>query len=212
MKFDKMVEFIAESVVPVGDAAFAAEARPANPEFQKWKQENPGKPTYLFYKAQRAKRAGNATPASLVATPAPMGGSYKELPDTRRTKEAVASFVQHNPDAGFEEVLDAITSQSTEETPLNLDPEVVKSAIADVKAGPVAGEEEPDIENLKKTDLAAKYDRMRQALLKARGLKASPGRRPQSRDVVPDLGDEDELGSMSRKINMRDEPIDPNEL
>ncbi len=207
-----MVDFIAESVVPVGDAAFAAEARPKNPDFQKWKEENPGKPTYLFYKAQRNKKAGNITTSNPVTTPAPMSGNYKELPDTRRTKEAVADFLQHNPDAGFEEILDAITSQSSEETPFNLDPEVVKSAISDIKTGPVASEEEPDIENFKKADLAAKYDRMRQALLKARGLKAGPGRRPLTKDVVPDLGDEDELGSMSRKINMRDEPIDPNEM
>lgn len=212
MKFDEMINSIAELTVPVGDAAFATEARPMNPEFQKWKKENPGKPTYLFYKAQRAKKAGmGAAEPAAPAMPAPTS-SFKELLDTKRTKEAVADFLLHNPGASYEEVMDAIASQDTEETPLNLDPEVVKAAMSDPQTTMSAGDEESDIENIRKSELEAKYDRMRRALMAARGLKAGPGRRATPKEPVADIGDEDDMGFGRRGINMRDEPIDPNEL
>lgn len=172
MKFNETVEYIAENLTPVT----AEMARPKNPEFQKWKEENPGKPTYLFYKAQRAKKtAGTAEPVAAPA--AASAGTYKELPDTKRTKEAVAEFMQFNPDAGFEEVLDAVTQQSTEETPLNLDPGVVKAAMDEIQGISAPEVSEPDLGDIKKTDLADRYERMRQALYKARGLKGTPGRK-----------------------------------
>jgi len=107
-------------------------------------------------------------------------------------------------------VLAAITPQSTEETPLNLDPEIVKSAMITATS---SGEEvaEPSASELKKTDLAVKYDKMRQALYRARGLKAKPGRRVAAKDL--EAGEEEEdYGTSGRRISMRDEPIDPNEL
>lgn len=212
MKFDTAVNFIAENLTPVATEM----ARPVNPEFQKWKQENPGVPVYKFFKMQRdLKKGATAQPATdtaAVASPEEPAGAqnYKELPDTLRTKEAIANYMAHNPGASYEEVLNAITPQSTEETPLNLDPDVVKSAMAG--AGSDAGDiSEPSATELKKGDLAAKYDRMRQALYKSRGLKVKPGRRAATKDI--DSGDEEEeLGMGGRGINMRDEPIDPNEL
>lgn len=218
MKFDEAINFIAENTVPVA----AEMARPKNPEFQKWKEENPGVPTYKFFKMQRDLKKGTpaATPsdvpaaadvAATVAPEEPAGAQkYKELPDTLRTKEAVANYLAHNPEASYDEVITAIEPQSTEETPLNLDPEVVKSAMT--AAGQGGGEiSEPSAAELKKADLAAKYDRMRQALFRARGLKASPGRKATVKDMEPGE-EEDEYGSAGRGINMRDEPIDPNEL
>jgi len=222
MKFDEMINSIAELTVPVGDAAFATEARPANPELQKWKKENPGKPVYLFYKAQRAKKAGTASArakkagtasASSVVTPVPTTtGIFKELPDTKRTKEAVANILQYNPDATFEEVMEIITSKNTAETPLNLDPEVVKTAMSDPQTAISVGDEDPDIESLRKSELEDRYNRMRHALSAAHGLKAKPGRRATPKEPFADIGDEDDMGFDRRSINMRDEPIDPNEL
>lgn len=211
MKFDTAVNFIAENLAPVKSEM----ARPVNPEFQKWKQENPGVPVYKFFKMQRDLKKGTnfaaPAPGAQVAPKEPAAAqSYKEMPDTLRTKEAVADFMQHNPGASYEDVLAAITPQSTEETPLNLDPEVVKSAMTGV-SGDTGDTSEPDAAELKKADLAAKYDRMRQALYKARGLRAKPGRRAVAKDTEP--GEEEDLGSdTGRGINMRDEPIDPNEL
>lgn len=209
MKFDEVINYIAENTTPVA----AEMARPKNPDFEKWKEENPGVPTYKFFKMQRAKKAGALEPAAASSVPVvqpPATDKYKELPDTLRTKEAVANFIQHNPDASYEEVVAAITPQNTEETPLNLDPEVVTAAIA--AAAPGSGETvEPSAAELKKADLTAKYDRMRQALYRSRGLTAKPGRKAISREVEPGEEEEDFSGS-SRGINMRDEPVDPNEI
>lgn len=211
MKFDEVINYIAENTTPVATEM----ARPKNLEFQKWKEENPGVPTYKFFKMQRDKKAGVApavpeVPVSSPAAAPAMSGKYKELPDTLRTKEAVADYMLHNPNASYEEVVAAITPQSTEETPLNLDPEVITAAIA--AASPGTGDTaEPSAVELKKADLAAKYDRMRQALYRARGLKAKPGRKSPTKDE-PEPGEEDDYGSGGRSINMRDEPVDPNEL
>lgn len=212
MKFDETLQFIAENTVPVAGPV-VSEKRPENPAFAKWKAENPGVPTYKFYKMQRElKKGGKTPPVANLAAPATPADSFKELPDTLRTKEAVADFLQHNPGASFEEVMDAITPQSSEETPLNLDPEVVKSAIASTSGGVSSAEGEPDIESLKKADLASKYEKMRKALYAARGLKSRPGRKPVVKDPEMDVDYDGEEGGMRRGINMRDEPVDPNEL
>lgn len=214
MKFDEAVNYIAENLNPVANEM----ARPVNPEFQKWKQENPGVPVYKFFKMQRAKKAG-IEPVPVVDTPAPVTKvdvsaepKYKDSPATKRTKEAVADFLQHNPGASVEEVISGIEGQNTDETPLNLDPEAVQSAINDFQAEPAGSEEvEPSIDSIRKSELASKYDKMRQALYKARGLKAKPGRRSSAKDEEP--ADEFDLdGGTNRRINMRDEPFDPNEL
>jgi len=211
MKFDEVINYIAENTTPVATEM----ARPKNLEFQKWKEENPGVPTYKFFKMQRDKKAGVApavpeVPVSSPAAAPAMTGKYKELPDTLRTKEAVADYMLHNPNASYEEVAAAIIPQSTEETPLNLDPEVITAAIA--AASPGTGDiAEPSAAELKKADLAAKYDRMRQALYRSRGLKAKPGRKAASKET--DLGDgEEDYSGGGRGINMRDEPVDPNEI
>lgn len=207
MKFDETLQFIAENTMPV-----MAEKRPENPAFKKWKAENPGVPTYKFYKMQRELKKGGEKPP-IANLPAPKGpaGTFKELPDTLRTKEAVADFLAHNPGASFEEILNAITPQSTEETPLNLDPDVIQAAMAGAGSGDISGEVEPDID-FKKTDLDSKYERMRQALYRARGLKGTPGRKATVKEPEMDVDYDGEEGPGRRGINMRDEPIDPNEL
>jgi hypothetical protein len=203
MTFDKLANQINENFMP--------EARKPNPEFQKWKAENPGVPVYKFYKMQRDKKAGlgSSVPIS-EPSEEPEISTLSKDPATERTRLAVADYIAHNPNASVDEIIDAIAIDSTEETPLNLDPAVVK-AIVDQESSM----EEPDIEgpslsDIKKDELSAKYDRMRQALYRARGFKARPGRRGVSRDVE---GEPEEDTPFSRRgINMRDEPFDPNEL
>jgi preprotein translocase subunit SecD len=132
MKFDDAINYIAETTLDL------EMAKPKNPEIEKLVAQ--GMPYYKARNIVNARNGGNTSAAVPAAEPAAM--KYKELPDTLRTKDAVATYLQHNPGATPEEVMSAIGSQNSEETPLNLDPEVVKSAIADAQSD-VGGEMEP---------------------------------------------------------------------
>jgi len=197
MKFDEAINYIAEST-------FELEmAKPRNPEIDKLVAQ--GIPYW------KARNMVNAQKGSAPATPAaaPAGTKYKELPDTLRTKDAVANYLQHNPNATEQEVLAGISSMDSEETPLNLDPEVVKSAMADAQSG--GGEEqEPDIDTIARAEKAAKMARVKDAILRLRGLKSKAGRKPAAR---PEPEEEPgEIDFDEPKIDMRDEPVDPTEL
>lgn len=207
MKFDVLASRINENFVP-------EMARPKNLAFQKWKEENPGVPTYKFFKQQRELKKGSPLSAEpSVSKDAPETATTTDIlskdPATERTRLAVTDFLSHNPNASVDEVIDAIAIDSSEETPLNLDPAVVK-AIIDQETPTVGSEvEEPSAATLKRDELAAKYDRIRQKLLKARGLSAKSGRRPSVKDVEADPEIDDT--AYSSRLDMRDEPVDPTE-
>jgi ribosomal protein S20 len=100
-------------------------------------------------------------------------GSQAEI---ARTEEAVAEFVKYNPNATEQEVIDAIAEKNSEETPLSMDAKVIQTAIEKAKAdaGTETDTSEPDIANLaasEKADKQAKMNRLRQYLLKKKGLK-----------------------------------------
>jgi len=157
MKFDDAINYIAENTLDL------EMAKPKNPEIEKLVAQ--GMP---YWKARQMANKAGATAAPKAAPAAePTGMKYKELPDTLRTKDAVATYLQHNPGATPDEVMAAIGTQNSEETPLNLDPEVVKAAIADAQGGG-GGEMEPEIDpaELRK---AAIRDRMT-----AKGMKVTP--------------------------------------
>jgi hypothetical protein len=93
-----------------------------------------------------------------------------------RTEEAVAEFVKYNPNATEQEVIDAIAEKNSEETPLSMDAKVIQTAIEKAKAdaGTETDTSEPDIANLAASEKAAKQakmNRLRQYLLKKKGLK-----------------------------------------
>ena len=211
MKFDAAINYIAEST-------FELEmAKPKNPAIlaraAELEKQGLSKNTAYAYarKEFNAGKIGGGAPKVSEPAAEPAGVKYKELPDTLRTKDAVANYLQHNPEASPEEVMSAIDSQNSEETPLNLDPEVIKNAIADVRGGEDI-EAEPDPEALRKQELATKYDRVRQALYKMHGLKSK--RKPGRKAIAADEPEEEpgEIDYNEPKINMRDEPIDPTEL
>jgi hypothetical protein len=210
MKFDDAINYIAESTLDT------EMAKPKNPAILAKAAEYEKKglsPATAYAYARKDFLAGKLGDKHVHVEPKaePSAGvKYKELPDTLRTKDAVATYLQHNPEATEEEVVSAVTSQNSEETPLNLDPEVIKTAIADARSeGDI--ESEPDPEALRKQELAAKYDRVRQALYKMHGFKSKkrPGRKVASDEPEEEPG---EIDYNEPKINMRDEPIDPTEL
>ena len=205
MKFDDAINYIAETTLDM------EMAKPKNPEIEKLVAQ--GMP---YWKARQMVNKGSVAPKAAApaaaAAPAEPGVKYKELPDTLRTKDAVATYLQHNPDASEEDVMSAITTQNSEETPLNLDPEVVKAAIADAR--PSGGEEqEPDPAALRKAELAAKYDKVRQALYKMHGFKVKGRPAKRSSEVEPSDDEEPEIvGGTGSGRAYADEPMDPTEL
>jgi hypothetical protein len=156
----------------------------------KFKVEDPNSPTGWAVKGHKTIPDGTPTeapkgPYQKTGTNPNMGrpktapvvttgtGTQAEI---ARTEEAVAEFVKYNPNATEQEVVDAIAEKSTEETPLSLDPKVIQNAMEKVKAdtGTETDSSEPDIANLaasEKADKQAKMNRLRQYLLKKKGLK-----------------------------------------
>jgi hypothetical protein len=207
MKFDEALNYIAESTLDM------EMAKPKNPAILAKAAEYEKKglsPATAYAYARKDFLAGNVsnkkTAASEPVINSNPGVKYKELPDTLRTKDAVANYMQHNPGATEEEVLSVLTSQNSEEAPYNLDPEIVKTAMTDTQSG--GDEQEPDIDTIAQSEKAAKMARVKDALLRMRGLKGKTGRKPVIRDE-PEEEPEELSGS---HVDMRDEPIDPTEL
>jgi len=156
----------------------------------KFKVEDPNSPTGWAVKGH--KTIPDGTPTEAPKGPYQKTGTNPNLgrPKTSpvvstgtstqaeiaRTEEAVAEFVKYNPNATEQEVVDAIAEKSTEETPLSLDAKVIQNAMEKAKAdtGTETDSSEPDIANLAASEKAAKQakmNRLRQYLLKKKGLK-----------------------------------------
>jgi hypothetical protein len=207
MKFDEALNYIAESTLDM------EMAKPKNPAILAKAAEYEKKglsPATAYAYARKDFLAGKVSNKKVAAVEPAIssnpGVKYKELPDTLRTKDAVANYMQHNPGATEEEVLSVLTSQNSEEAPYNLDPEIVKTAMIDTQSG--GDEQEPDIDTIAQSEKAAKMARVKDALLRMRGLKGKVGRKPVVRDE-PEEEPEELSGS---HVDMRDEPIDPTEL
>jgi len=156
----------------------------------KFKVEDPNSPTGWAVKGHKTIPDGTPTeapkgPYQKTGTN-PNMGRPKTLPvvstgtgtqaEIARTEEAVAEFVKYNPNATEQEVVDAVAEKSTEETPLSLDAKVIQNAMEKAKAdaGTETDTSEPDIANLAASEKAAKQakmNRLRQYLLKKKGLK-----------------------------------------
>lgn len=207
MKFDEALNYIAESTLDM------EMAKPKNPAILAKAAEYEKKglsPATAYAYARKDFLAGKVSNKKVAAVEPAIssnpGVKYKELPDTLRTKDAVANYMQHNPGATEEEVLSVLTSQNSEEAPYNLDPEIVKTAMIDTQSG--GDVQEPDIDTIAQSEKAAKMARVKDALLRMRGLKGKVGRKPVVRDE-PEEEPEELSGS---HVDMRDEPIDPTEL
>lgn len=223
MKFDEAINYIAENLTPVASEM----AKPKNPFIVQRAAElekqglSPAtayayaRKEFLKQKGDGAAPAATAEPATASVTAEPaqaQASTFKELPDTLATKSKIAEILTADPQVSDEDVIARIMADAEAGEILNTDADVIKQELSVLRSTP-GGEEiaEPSAAELKKSELAAKYDRMRQALYRARGLKAKPGRKSPTKDE-PEPGEEDDYGSGGRSINMRDEPVDPNEL
>ena len=200
MKFDEAINYIAETTLDM------EMAKPQNPKIQALMAQ--GMP---YWKAR--KLAGNEPAIATNPTIATEPGmtQYRELPDTLRTKDAVAAYMQHNPNATEQEVMAAIETQSSEETPLNLDPEVVKNAISDAQM--FTGDIEDNVPDfvpepakpvLNDPNKQLRRDKLMKALKKLNKRSINP-------DYADDL-DNNEKDIDGGPVDMRDEPINPVEL
>jgi len=156
----------------------------------KFKVEDPNSPTGWAVKGHKTIPDGTPTeapkgPYQKTGTNPNMGrpktspvvstgtGTQAEI---ARTEEAVEEFMKYNPNATEQEVVDAIAEKNSEETPLSMDAKVIQTAIEKAKAdkGTETDSSEPDIANLAASEKAAKtakMNRLRQYLLKKKGLK-----------------------------------------
>ena len=121
MKFDEALNYIAESTLDM------EMAKPKNPAILAKAAEYEKKglsPATAYAYARKDFLAGKVSNKKVAAVEPAIssnpGVKYKELPDTLRTKDAVANYMQHNPGATEEEVLSVLTSQNSEEAPYNL--------------------------------------------------------------------------------------------
>lgn len=109
-------------------------------------------------------------------TPAPISTGSNKAAEVARTEEAVEEFVKYNPNASEQEVTDAIADQSTDETPLSLDPAVIVTAIQKAKEslGSEKASNEPTAASMAASE-KAKKDRtmssLRAYLMRKKGLK-----------------------------------------
>ncbi len=156
----------------------------------KFKAEDPNSPTGWVIKGHKTIPDGTPTeapkgPYQKTGTNPNMGrpktspvastgtGAQAEI---ARTEEAVEEFMKYNPNATEQEVADAIAEKNSEETPLSMDAKVIQTAMEKAKAdtGTDADSSEPDVANLAASEKAAKQakmNRLRQYLLKKKGLK-----------------------------------------
>ena len=241
MKFNDLVSYITEHDALVAEPIVDEMAKPKNPWIMARAAElektgvSPATAYMYARKEFNAKQSSGSTPVSAPAVSAPfvkpvagvsgtgytpgVSGTpkYRDLPDTIRTKEAVADFLQHNPGAGEQEIIDAISSMDSEETPYNLDPDTIKAAIADVQSIPSdVSEEEPGAVDLTRARRHAAIA----AAMARRGMKVGdPAKvlskiKPKSTvSFNPDADEEDEEDfTKGPKIDMRDEPQDFTEV
>lgn len=224
MKFDEAINYIAENLTPVASEM----AKPKNPFIvqraaELEKQGLSPATAYAYARKEFLKQKdGSSAPTAPATTTEPATASvdaepaqtstFKELPDTLATKSKIAEILTADPQVSDEDVIARIMADAEAGEILNTDADVIKQELSVLRSAP-GGEEvaEPSAAELKKSELAGKYDRMRQALYRARGLKAKPGRKSPAKDE-PEPGEEDDYSAGGRGINMRDEPVDPNEL
>ena len=108
MNFNKLANTLIENIDPsiANDATNEEyEGRAPNPEFQKWKAENPGVPTYKFFKMQRDKKLGGDVETSTkepIETDEVGSMSASEL----KTQAAIESFMSEHPDASVSDIVD----------------------------------------------------------------------------------------------------------
>ena len=201
MKFDEAINYIAETTLDV------EMAKPKNPEIDRLVAS--GMP---YWKARQIVRRGAPASAATPTNVPAAASSFRELPDTLRTKDAVAVYLQHRPEASEAEITNALATQNSDDAPLNLDPVVIQTAIDDVRGAESELEQEPDPNALRKSELLAKYDRVRQALYRLHGFTKARG--SSGRKEIPSEPEEEPTDTelVEPKIDMRDEPVDPTEL
>lgn len=144
---EDIVSMIREAIEECGIEEMARTAGAVAPEFRK--EIEPGKWVIMGHPNQTKYPDG--TPTTAPKGPYVKKGRNTDLgrptktPDSKisagmgdsieiaRTEEAVEDFIKYNPNASEQEVTDAISDQNTDETPLSLDPDVIKTAIGKAK-------------------------------------------------------------------------------
>jgi hypothetical protein len=181
-----------EEIVKMIRESLEEMARTAGSIGSKYKVEDPNSPTGWSVKGHKTIPDGTPTEAPKgpyvpkgtnpnMGRPKKMDtGPVNSTASNARTEEVIEDFLQYNPEASEEEVIDAVNQKNSDETPMNIDPAAIKKMIEKIKSEKGSGEvdsKEPsmsDIESSEKASKAekiAKINKLRAFLMKKKGLK-----------------------------------------
>lgn len=107
----------------------------------------------------------------------PPVGNMRNRAAISRTEEAVADILKFKPDATPEEIGEELAKKNSDDAPLSLDPNVIADAMAKVQEPEMAdadSSKEPDmtdLENKEREERKKTIEKLRNYLLRKRGLK-----------------------------------------
>lgn len=209
MKFDEMINYIAENNLPAINDGVVTDGRKPG-DRAAWLAANPGKKGSDYY-AWKRKQGANvpSAPAPVAAPMAAPSGRYRDLPDTLAMKAKVAEIITADPEVSDEDVIARITSDAEAGEILNTDPDAIRQELAAVRSAGTSGKAELSMGSEEEQRLA-RHAAIRAAMAR-RGMKTGdpekllskkkfvkrrssgeePGSEPDA--LAPDTGETDDV-------------------
>jgi len=209
MKFDEIINYIAENNLPVVNDSIVNDGRKPG-DRAAWLKANPGKKGSDYYAWKRKQGAAgmSAAPAPVVepsiAAPA-AAGKYRDLPDTLAMKAKVAEIITADPEVSDEDVISRITADAEAGEILNTDPDAIRQELVAARSAGASGKAELGMGSEEEQRLA-RHAAIRAAMAR-RGMKTGDpekllsrkkfakrrGSEDEPETLTPDTGDTDDV-------------------
>lgn len=208
MKFDEIINYIAENNLPVVNDSIVNDGRKPG-DRAAWLKANPGKKGSDYYAWKRKQGASGMSAAPAPATgpsAAPVAASkYRDLPDTLAMKAKVAEIITADPEVSDEDVIARITADAEAGEILNTDPDAIRQELTAARSAGVSGKAELDMGSEEEQRLA-RHAAIRAAMAR-RGMKTGDpekllskkkyakrrGTEEEPETLTPDTGDTDDV-------------------
>ena len=147
MKFDEIINYIAENNLPVVNDSIVNDGRKPG-DRAAWLKANPGKKGSDYYAWKRKQGAAGTsdTPVPVarpsIAAPAAVAGKYRDLPDTLAMKAKVAEIITADPEVSDEDVIARITADAEAGEILNTDPDAIRQELVAARSASISGKTE----------------------------------------------------------------------